>query len=162
MVITDLDQRGPELERRLDLADHVIDNPRDVLLEEVGLESVERPRQVLSEKLQGMPALIVPCQGGGLYDLPMKRGNLLQDFVGLLGADFRGTIELDGQIGEPGHATMDFPLQEAAAETLSERTAWQIKPIVKTTHTTATLRFTRLLIVPFRSLRHRTMLVTSP
>jgi hypothetical protein len=39
--ITNLDKRWPEFQRRLDNAYHVIDNPRDVLLEKIGLKPIE-------------------------------------------------------------------------------------------------------------------------
>lgn len=44
VVITDLDKCRPQFERRLNLADYVVHDPRYVLLKKVRLEPIERPR----------------------------------------------------------------------------------------------------------------------
>src|SRR5262249_40879764 len=54
-----LDERRPQLERAPDVADDVVHDPAEVLLEEVGLEAVERLLQVAGEPLQRMPPLLV-------------------------------------------------------------------------------------------------------
>ncbi len=48
--VADLDERRPEFERPLDVTDHVVDDPQQVLLEEVGLEAVIRLLQVGGEQ----------------------------------------------------------------------------------------------------------------
>ena len=54
MKITDLDQRRPDLQRGMDLADHIVDDPRDILLEEIRLKAVEGTGQIFSEKEQSL------------------------------------------------------------------------------------------------------------
>ena len=52
--VADLDQGRPDLERALELADHVVDDPDQVLLKEVGLEAVKRSLEVGREPAEDL------------------------------------------------------------------------------------------------------------
>jgi hypothetical protein len=42
MEVTNLNQRWPEFQRSMNLADYVIDDPRDILLKKIRFEPIER------------------------------------------------------------------------------------------------------------------------
>ena len=50
MKIANFHQRWPQLDRSLDHADDVVDNPQQILLKEVRLESIERLLQICGEE----------------------------------------------------------------------------------------------------------------
>jgi hypothetical protein len=55
--VTNLHERRPKFEGSLNDTHDVIDDPADVLLEEIGLESIEAAGERLGEKIQRLASL---------------------------------------------------------------------------------------------------------
>jgi hypothetical protein len=55
--VANFDQDRPKLERGVNAADDVIDNPRNVLLKKVWLKAIEAACEILGEERKRLPAL---------------------------------------------------------------------------------------------------------
>src|ERR1035437_8307362 len=77
--VTNFHQRWPQFQRRLDHTHHIIHNPRDVLLEEIGFKPIKRARQILREQVQRLAPLRICCSFRGLDPLPMHASDLVEN-----------------------------------------------------------------------------------
>ncbi|WP_437989709.1 hypothetical protein [Sorangium sp. So ce145] len=84
LEVADLDERRPQLERALELADHVVDDADEVLLEEIGLEPVKGLLEGHGEAAQGVGALVIHRRGCSAQHPRMERGDPPEDPVAIL------------------------------------------------------------------------------
>jgi hypothetical protein len=76
--VADFDQRRPDLQSGMNLAYHVVDYPRHILLEKVGFKSIKTAREILREKFQRLSTSLVFCPGCSLKYLGMHCGYLFE------------------------------------------------------------------------------------
>ena len=68
----------------MNLAHHVVDDSRHVLLEKVRFESIKRARQILREKFQRFSTSLVFGRRRSLKDLGIHCTNLFEDLLAVL------------------------------------------------------------------------------
>src|ERR1700751_5588650 len=91
----DFDQRRPDLQSGMNLAHHVVDYSRDVLLEKVGFESIKGTREILGEKFQRLSTPLIFCRRRSLKSLGMHCSHLFEDFLAVPQTDFTLVAEPD-------------------------------------------------------------------
>src|SRR5580698_11660909 len=111
LEVADLDQRRPQLDRRLDDGDGVVDDAQQVVLEKVRLKAIERFVEIGREQAQSVGAIPVGCDAGGFKSAAMQAGDLLENLLRVLRGDFAGVFERDAQIVETGQRGLDLSLE---------------------------------------------------
>ena len=97
LEVADLDKRRPQLYGRTDHVDHITNDSQKVLVEEVGLESVERLGEVRGEQAERVGALGRRRTRNGRQRPVVEAGDLLEDLLRVRGRHLARVVEGDAE-----------------------------------------------------------------